>query len=152
MLDIVSELHVLAPTNMSSAPLFLVTECLVLNCKDIFFWYCGRFKQVLISAFECSVNKAVYMNSGTSYCGTNVCITVDGRVLWHIPIEDLILQTELHVATEKDVSVYPCPCNDCHGGRCKCIEMIKSHLTTVGRDSFLLKSIIGGDPLDGYPR
>ena len=46
---------------------------------------------------------------------------------------------------------FRCPCCDCHGGRRKTIEVIRKHHTAVGRDPFLMKSMIGGDPIDGYP-
>lgn len=62
----------------------------------------------------------------------------------------MILQTELHVATELDVRTFLCPWRDCHGGRQKIIDIIRRHHAAVGRDPFLLKSMIGGDPLGGY--
>ena len=65
---------------------------------------------------------------------------------------DLILQTELRVATKLNLRRYPCPCRNCHGGRCRVIEVIRQHHATVGRDDFLTKSMIGGDPPEGYPR
>lgn len=77
--------------------------------------------------------------------------STDGRAFRHIPIGDLILQTELRVATEKDVKAFRCPCRNCRGGRRKTVEVIRKHLVDVGRDPFLNKSMIGGDPLDGYP-
>jgi hypothetical protein len=83
--------------------------------------------------------------------GAHIKITEDGRTLWHIPLGDLILQTELRVATEGNIQAYPCPCVNCHGGIRKTINVIREHHTSVGRDPFLTKSIIGGDPLDGYP-
>jgi hypothetical protein len=40
---------------------------------------------------------------------------------------------------------------NCHGGVRKSIPVIRQHHTSVGRDPFLTKSIIGGDPVGGYP-
>ena len=83
--------------------------------------------------------------------GAHIKITEDGRTLRHIPLGDLILQTELRVATERNIQAYPCPCVNCHGGIRKTINVIREHHASVGRDPFLTKSIIGGDPLEGYP-
>jgi hypothetical protein len=83
--------------------------------------------------------------------GAHIKITEDGRTLRHIPLGDLILQTELRVATEGNIQAYPCPCVNCHGGIRKTINVIREHHTSVGQDPFLTKSIIGGDPLEGYP-
>ena len=78
-------------------------------------------------------------------------INSDGRVLRHIPLGDLILQTELRVATELNLRRYPYPCRNFHGGRSRVIEVIWQHHATVGWDDFLTKSMIGRDPLEGYP-
>lgn len=91
------------------------------------------------------------MNENLRNRVTTVKISTDGRTLRHIPLGDLILQTELRVATEKNILSYPCPCKDCHGGRRKRIHVIRSHHMSVGRDPFLTSSMIGGDPIDGYP-
>ena len=91
------------------------------------------------------------MNPNLRSRGATIRITTEGRTLRHIPLGDLILQTELRVATEHNIQSYPCPCKDCHGGRRKRIHVIREHHSSVGRDPFLTKSIIGGDPLDGYP-
>lgn len=82
---------------------------------------------------------------------TTIQITDDGRTLRHIPIGDLILQTELRVATENNIRSYRCPCRDCKGSCQKSIEVIRRHHATVGRDPFIKESILGGDPPDGYP-
>jgi hypothetical protein len=42
--------------------------------------------------------------------------TEDGRTLRHVPLGDIILHTELRVATEKNVRAFRCPCLDCKGG------------------------------------
>ena len=91
------------------------------------------------------------MNENLRNRGATVRLTSDGRTLRHIPLGDLILQTELRVATEQNILAYPCPCKDCHGGRRKRIQVIRTHHTSVGRDPFLTRSMIGGDPVDGYP-
>lgn len=83
--------------------------------------------------------------------GARIRVDGDGRTLRHIPVGDLILQTELRVATTQNIRAYPCPCRNCHGGRRKRIAVIRDHHASVGRDPFLTKSIIGGDPPDGYP-
>ena len=83
--------------------------------------------------------------------GARIRFADDGRALRHIPVADLILQTELRVATEQNIGAFRCPCKDCHGGLRKSIDIIRAHLQSVGRDPFLRTSIIGGDPPDGYP-
>jgi hypothetical protein len=83
--------------------------------------------------------------------GTRIRISTDGRVLRHIPLGDLILQTELRVATELNLKKYPCPCKNCHGAQRRKIDVIRKHHNEVGRDDFLTKSMIGGDNVDGYP-
>ena len=96
-------------------------------------------------------NKLGGMNENLRSRGATVRITSDGRTLRHIPLGDLILQTELRVATEQNILAYPCLCKDCRGGRRKRIHVIRTHHTSVGRDPFLTRSMIGGDPIDGYP-
>ena len=83
--------------------------------------------------------------------GAQIQFADDGRALRHIPLGDLILQTELRVATKQNIWAYPCPCQNCHKGLCKSINVIREHHTLVGRDPSLTKSIIGGDPSEGYP-
>ena len=83
--------------------------------------------------------------------GATIRLTEDGRTLRHVPVGDMILHTELRVATEKNVHTFRCPCLDCKGGRRKTIQVIRQHHAAVGRDPMLLKSILGGDPLEGYP-
>ena len=83
--------------------------------------------------------------------GARIRITEDGRTQRHIPLGDLILQTELRVATENNIQAYPCPCMNCHRGLRKPIYVVREHHTVVGRHPFLTKSIIGGDPPEGYP-
>jgi len=82
---------------------------------------------------------------------TTIRLSTEGRTLRHIPVGDLILDTELRVATEQNINLYRCPCRNRHGGQRKSIEIIRSHHASVGRDLFLTKSMIGGDPPDGYP-
>ena len=83
---------------------------------------------------------------------TTVCIVEDECTLRHIPVGDLILQTELRVATEKHVRSFRCPCQDCKGGHWKSIQVIRQHHEAMDRDPGLTKSLLGGDPLHGYPR
>lgn len=83
--------------------------------------------------------------------GARIRKDVDGRTMRHIPLADLILQTELRVATMQNITAYHCPCRNCHGGRRQRIGIIREHHASVGRDPFLTKSIIGGDPPNGYP-
>ena len=75
----------------------------------------------------------------------------DGRALRYIPLVDLILQTELRVATEQNIGAFRCPCKDYYGGLRKSIHIIRAHLQFVGKDPFLRTSMIGADPPDGYP-
>jgi hypothetical protein len=42
-------------------------------------------------------------------------------------------------------------CRDCHGGKRVSVAGIREHLWRVGRDPFLMRSILGGDPEAGYP-
>jgi hypothetical protein len=83
--------------------------------------------------------------------GATIRITEDGRTLRHVPVGDIILHTELRVATENNVHQFRCPCKDCKGGRRKTIQVIRQHHAAVGRDPFLHKSLLGGDPPEGYP-
>jgi hypothetical protein len=94
---------------------------------------------------------ATHMNGSSQRRSNTIRSTRDGRILRHIPIGDLILHTELRVATEKNVRSFRCPCRDCKGGRRKSIQVIRQHHAAVGRDPFLKTSLIGGDPLEGYP-
>jgi hypothetical protein len=43
----------------------------------------------------------------------------------HIPIDDLILQTELKSTASKGYNSYLCPCRGCHGGRRYHIDTIQ---------------------------
>jgi hypothetical protein len=83
--------------------------------------------------------------------GATIRLTDDGRTLRHVPIGDIILHTELRVATEHNVRSFRCPCKECKGGRRKNIQVIRQHHATYGRDPFLCKSLLGGDPPEGYP-
>lgn len=83
--------------------------------------------------------------------GATIRVNHDGRTMRHIPVGDLILQTELRVATTQNITAYHCPCRNCHGGRRKRISVIREHHAAVGRDPFLTKSMIGGDPPNGFP-
>ena len=83
--------------------------------------------------------------------GATIRFTQDGHTLRHVPVGDIILHTELRVATEKNVRAFRCPCKDCKGGRRKTIQVIQQHHAAVGRDPFLHKSLLGGDPPEGYP-
>lgn len=91
------------------------------------------------------------MRTQRSRHGARIRIDADGRTMRHIPLADLILQTELRVATMQNITAFYCPCQNCHGGRRQQIPVIREHLAAIGRDPFLTKSIIGGDPADGYP-
>ena len=90
-------------------------------------------------------------NASSRYHRTVVHRTDDGRTLRHIPIGDLILHTELRVATEKNIRGFRCPCRDCKGGYEKSIQVIRRHHEDVGRDPFFKRSMLGGDPPEGYP-
>jgi hypothetical protein len=68
----------------------------------------------------------------------------------HIPIEDLILQTELRVAAAKGYNSYLCPCRSCHGGRRYHTDTIQQHLRNYGRDYFLNPLMLGGDLPGGF--
>ena len=56
--------------------------------------------------------------------GARIRITEDGRTQRHISLGDLILHTELRVATEQNIQAYPCPCANCHGGLRKSINVV----------------------------
>ncbi len=83
--------------------------------------------------------------------GATIRTAEDGRTLRHIPLGDIILYTELRVATEHNLRTFRCPCRDCKGGCEKTIRVIRRHHADVGRDPFLEKSLLGGDPPEGYP-
>jgi hypothetical protein len=89
--------------------------------------------------------------STVQHCGATIRFTEDGRTLRHVPVGDMILHTELRVATENNVHTFRCPCRECKGGRRKTIQVIRQHHAAVGRDPFLQKSLLGGDPPKGYP-
>jgi len=91
------------------------------------------------------------MTSTIPLTRARIRIRADGRVGRHIPVGDLILLTELRVASVLEVRAFQCPCIDCHGGRRKTIDVIRRHHAAVGRDPFLMNSMIGGDPPKGYP-
>lgn len=130
--------------------------------KYVFYWcvmdsrHTKLYLQLRCVCVKCTCqyrrgNKLGGMNENLRSCGATVRITSDGRTLHHIPLGDLILQTELRVATKQNILAYPCPYKDCHGGRRKRIHVIRTHHTSVDRDPFLTKSMISGDPIDGYP-
>jgi hypothetical protein len=56
--------------------------------------------------------------------GATIRLTDDGRTLRHVHVGDMILHTELRVATENNVHTFRCPCKDCKGGRRKTIQVI----------------------------
>jgi hypothetical protein len=68
----------------------------------------------------------------------------------HIPVEDLILQKELQVCEENNWDLYLCPCRKCHGGHRYSVTTVQMHLREFRRDPFLMYSMVGGDPPDGY--
>jgi hypothetical protein len=70
---------------------------------------------------------------------------------WHIPVEDLILYKELQVCEDNNWDSYLCPCRKCHGGHRYSITTVQIHLREFRRDPFLMHSMVGGDPADGYP-
>jgi len=69
----------------------------------------------------------------------------------HIPLEELIFENELQIAKEKNCTAYHCPCTKCHGGHRYDIKTIRGHLRLNKRDPFLMHSMLGGDPVEGYP-
>ena len=71
--------------------------------------------------------------------------------LWHILVEDLILQHELRVACLRNYAAFKCPCSNCKGGIRKSVRVIKQHLCEVPRDRFLYHSMVGEDPPGGFP-
>ena len=83
--------------------------------------------------------------------GARIRVDGDGRNERHIPLGDLILQTELRVATSQNIASYPCPCRDCRGSRRRRIHVIREHHRKVGRHPCLSFSMVGGDPPNGYP-
>jgi hypothetical protein len=65
--------------------------------------------------------------------------------------EELILETELNEAARLRLRSYFCPYRDCHGGKRVATGGIKQHLAKVDHDPFLMRSMVGGDPVSGYP-
>ena len=49
------------------------------------------------------------MTPGPPSKRAHIRFSTDGHTLCHIPVGDLILQTELRVATEQDVTTFRCP-------------------------------------------
>lgn len=68
----------------------------------------------------------------------------------YIPQEDLILYHELQMCEDKNWDYYLCPCKECHGGHCYSIRTIQGHLRECNRDLFLMRSMVGGDPKNGF--
>jgi len=73
------------------------------------------------------------MNANQEQHPTTIHFATDGHTLRHIPLDDIILATELRVATEQNIKMYRCPCRNCHGGQRKSIEIIRKHHALVGR-------------------
>jgi hypothetical protein len=69
----------------------------------------------------------------------------------HIARDDLIFETELRVAREKGIDIFLCPCCRCHRGRRYSIDTIRTHLQVYRRDIHLIYSMLGGDPVGGFP-
>jgi hypothetical protein len=69
----------------------------------------------------------------------------------HITMEDLILSSELRVAREKRIDIFLYPCPRCHGGRRYNVATIKAHLRLYKRDIHLDYSMLGRDPIGGFP-
>jgi hypothetical protein len=69
--------------------------------------------------------------------------------VWHTT-EELILQTKLHKVDRLQLRSYFCPYRNCHRGKRVAIGGIKQHLQKVGRDPFFMRSMLGGDPPEGY--
>jgi len=68
----------------------------------------------------------------------------------HIPMEDLILETEMRRAKEEQCTSYHCPCTKCHGGCYYSLDAIREHLLVNKRNPFLMHSMVGGDLERGY--
>ena len=77
-------------------------------------------------------------------------ITDDGCTLRHVIVGDIILHIELRVAMENNIRAFRFHCRDCKGGQRKTIEFIQQHHAAVDRDPFLQRSLLGGDPPNGY--
>ena len=69
----------------------------------------------------------------------------------HIPMVDLIVRREREIASDQNLTSYPCPCNKCHGGHRRTLKTIENHREKYGRDEHLTYSILGGDPPGGFP-
>lgn len=80
-------------------------------------------------------------------CSATIHITDDGRILQHVLLGDIILHTELRVATENNVYAFRCLCRDFKGGPQKTNKIIRQHHAAVGQDPVLHKSLLGGYPL-----
>ena len=69
----------------------------------------------------------------------------------HILMVDLIVRREKQLATEQNLTYYPCPCSKCHGGHRRTLKTIDYHREKYGRDQHIMHSILGGDPPGGFP-
>jgi hypothetical protein len=69
----------------------------------------------------------------------------------HIPVEDLIVRHEKRIAADEHLTSYLCPCTKCHGGYRKSLKTIDIYREEYGRDEHLLFSMLGGDPVGGFP-
>lgn len=81
--------------------------------------------------------------------GAKIWINGDRWTARHIPLSDLILQKKLQEAMTQNITAYPC--SNCDGGWRNQLDVIREYFVVVDRDHYLMKFIIGGNPLDGYP-
>jgi hypothetical protein len=68
----------------------------------------------------------------------------------HIPVEDLILQTELRVAAARRYEPYLFPFRTCHSGHRYHMHSIEQHLRKYIRDYYLNHLMVGGNPPKGF--
>ena len=69
----------------------------------------------------------------------------------YVAMEDLILEHELRIAKLKLYNSFECSCLNCKGRIQKSISTVMHHLRTMPRNWFLYHSIVGEDPMQGFP-
>jgi hypothetical protein len=75
---------------------------------------------------------------------------MDAHMVWK-SWEQLIMEHELRLAERKGRARIPCPCKFCHAGKLLPLSAIELHLKHHGRDPWIRRSMMGEDPVGGWP-
>jgi hypothetical protein len=61
------------------------------------------------------------------------------------------MEHELRLAEKKGRARIPCPCRFCHAGKLLPLSTVELHLKRDGRDPWIRRSMMGEDPVGGWP-